>query len=935
MSLIHACLICLFLISSNVSAKSVMLKTTIVSVSSEHGILQAEVHFDERDAEIASKVEKIIRTDLIKVINYFEYIPRDIVHFNVDPYMRVANGNARVFTSNVINIYNFPASNNDHLIVLEDWLKGLVFHEYIHITHLDQTRGWMDDGRKIFGTIAKLPANIVPRWFTEGIAVWGESHLIEGGRLSNKLFRKELLVQFLQTDFCKTIDCLDDPGVYPKGQLAYWAGSQFLEYIENLKAGSIHCLVVENSSAIPFLLNRAFTSCTGKTAQDHFTDFREKLIGKASTENVWGEKINNGFGSDYFQKGIVLDGDMLYKVEANRYTEALMSYDLTEASGLSLIKQVYHDPIEDLAGIVSGTSSEGEPIKYLVMSFNEDPQFRKENKKWTLVNAETLLIEKKLQFRNDPSYVVALGNNRYLTASYIDNHWIIEKQRMNDEVLLESDVLYSFAGQYNLVQMKKLGEKILLKINDEEKSHLLISDTTLQSLNIIFSSAAYFEVPLATENFLVIDEKGNQTIIEVDPSFEKANYTAVKKDALKNVTFAEMNDSRILVLENTLKTKSMSLKDGLALLKNGQPGEKKTLAMLESPKSSFDKSQLKTENYPQLYHLSPNFWFLATGTGENIGSIGATTTINDPMLEHFINITGLVYPEVSKVGGTFEWIHRIMSISDLWSVNAFFNQDYSKSEFNDSLMDSMDVSLGTAYRFLMRKWTYTPGIYVAGSKDKDFISNRSVNSLGVRQTLTYQALQFEDLLQSIFFHVKTQNDYANVGDKYFNLYTKFYLLARFTDRLEGGIQTAFGKLYKDDFNRGVLYGGGINTVATLRNFEFYGIPYSNAFGNEIFTFRLFGDYNFWNIYRSKNMLPIFFREAHLLFGAETMSADRIFLDNKVFRNETVQSVFGGVRLETDLFYYVPANIDFILSSTKRPDGKNSGAANFLINAELF
>ena len=941
---ISACLLALLIFFSfeieHAHTKNVSLKTTIVSLTTDHGILQAEIHFDERDALLAQKVETIIKNDLIKVINYFGYVPRDLVHFNVDPYMRLSNGNARVFTSSVINLYNFPADHSDHLVIMEDWLRGLVFHEFVHITHLDQTRGFLDDGRKIFGSIAKLPTNIVPRWFTEGIAVWAESHLLNKGRLSNQLFRKELLIQFLKEEYCETIDCLDEPGVYPHGQLAYWAGSHFIEYLEQQKPGTVKCLVEMNSGVIPFFLNQAFEQCTEKTAQEHFEDFRKKLISDANpntpeAKETWGDKVNNAFGSDNFQKGIVLDGEFLYKVENNRYTEALMSYDLSEPGGLSLIKQFYKFPIADISGIVQMTSQEGEAVKYLVVSFFEDTSFRKSSKQWKLVNAETLLIERNLKFKNDPSYVLALGNNRYITASYIDNVWKIEKQKLNEfSEVIEVDVLHTFGPNVNLVSIMKADDKIFVKINEGETSTLLMSEVTLEKFYEVYRSKELFEFVVVDTDYLVLYEKGKHLLFE----FNNQNVTVstMARDHLKNVTFAQVQNDRVLYLENRLKTKAMTKAEGLKFLKDkAEVNETKTLAPFEIKQSTPDLSTLKTENYPQLYHLSPNYWFLATGSGENISSIGAMTTLNDPMNLHVLDASAVIYPSISKLGGSLTYTHKLSSIDDLWTVNAFFDQEYSRSEINNSLMDSREWGLGTAYKFLNQRWTYVPGIFVANTTSKDFLSDRSTTSPGMRHVLLYDAKSFEDLFQTFVGQLKVQQDYPDRGEQFLNFQARALAVGRFSDRLEMGVQSAYGKLVKNDFSRGVLYGGGIDSVATTRLFEFYGLPYSNAYGNEIFTFRFFGEYNFWNIYRGKNFIPIFFKEAHLLLGRETLYADRIFLDKSLIREKAINAFFGGLRMKTNLFYYVPTDIDLIFSSTRHPAGRSVQAVNFSINADLF
>ena len=108
-------------------------KTINISMPTNYGTFFGEIHFEEKDLQLALKTERIIKEDLIKVINYFEYVPYDVVHFNIDPYLRLTNGNAVVFPTNIINLYNFPANNQEHLIVMENWLQGLILHEFVQL----------------------------------------------------------------------------------------------------------------------------------------------------------------------------------------------------------------------------------------------------------------------------------------------------------------------------------------------------------------------------------------------------------------------------------------------------------------------------------------------------------------------------------------------------------------------------------------------------------------------------------------------------------------------------------------------------------------------------------------------------------------------------------------------------------------------------------
>lgn len=935
------------LISPMVFAKGVSLKTIQVNLPTNYGILLTEIHFDERDLDVALKVKKIINTDLIKVINYFHYVPRDILHINVDPYMRLTNGNAQVFPTNVINLYNFPPSNDEHLIVLEDWMRGLVFHEYTHITHLDQTAGYLDVGRKIFGTIAKVPASIVPRWFTEGIAVWSESHLIDGGRLHNPLFRKELLVQFLRKEYCETIDCLDAPGVYPGGQLAYWAGSHFIEYIENKKAGTVKCMVEANSRNVPLLLNDVFKQCTGMTAQPLFAEFRENFIKNqppiTPESEAWGDKISNAFGSDNLQKGIILDGNILFKVEQERQREALVSYDLQE--NVNMMVSQFKYPISDIVGVTTvpaADNEQGEDTKYLIAAFNEDLRFRGDNRVWKLINAETLLIEANLPFKHDPSYVIGLGNNRYLTASFLDNKWIIERQKVDlkSGKVTDSDVVHHFASDVNITYFKKQGQKIFIKLNRSEiGTALYVSDLTLEKFYKIYDGKEYYDIPILSENFLVIRDKEKIKLIEIGDGFKKITVSDLDKNLLNRVTSVEMNNGRVLVLENRLKTKEMSAQDSMKFLKKGvvKPTEiSLTEASFQDVESTATLANTPTENFPQFYHMLPHYWFLAGGTSDNLFTIGAMTTFSDPMNLNVLEAVALVYPSESKAGGSLNYVHKFASVSDLWSVNAYLNREYTKTDFSNSVDEKTEANIGTQYAFLMKRWTLIPGLYLGTSKNDDFISTRTVRNVGFNSLLNYTAYSFDDYFQALNLQVKFQQDHPDSGNDFINTQSKLSAVGRFHERLTGELKTSYGKLVKTGFREGVLYAGGTTNASNTRWHEFYGLPYGNAYGNDIFTVRVSIDWNIWNIYRGRELFPVFLKEAHLVMGREMLSADRIILGNQIYRDETIHSFFIGPKLKTNLLYFIPADLELIFSSIRRPNGGSAvNQVEFNVSASLF
>ena len=909
----------------SLNAQAGEFKTINLAMPTNYGTFLGEIHYHKNDLAIALKVERIVKEDLIKVVNYFKYVPRDIVHFNIDHYMRLTNGNARTFPTNIINLYNFPANNHEHLITLEDWMQGLLLHEFVHIVHLDQTRDYLEVGRNIFGTIAKVPTGIVPRWFTEAIAVWGESHFINGGRLNNPLFNKELLLLLKNKKFCQTLDCLDDPGVFPSGQLAYWAGAQFMEYLEKSKANSIKCLVEENSSAIPFFLNDAFETCVGQTAQESYLKFKENFLASEPPaqfeQNEWREKIENAFGTDDFQKGIVLDSDRLYKVEHHKDNEALVSYDLKNKQ--HFIGR-FNLPISD----VSSIAELGCEKRWLLASFNDDPHYRSHNKIWKLINPDTLLVERTLDFKNDPSYVIHLYKDDFLTFSYIENKW----QAYKNEKLLKT-----FSSDDSINMVKRVGNKLLLKINNSwGVSSLILTDLKLEKLTLIYKSNNFFDIPFVSENFLVKREKGEFKLLEWDNDLSKVLMSDLKKEKIQGVVFAEYNNGRAIVLEDRLKSANLSGLELDNLLKNEKSNTLKveTKEFVDQMPASSSYASSQAENYPRVDHLLPHYWFLASGNSDNLGSIGATTSFSDPMGIHTLNTTGYIYPSVTKMGGAINYVQKLVNVSDLWKVTASFSQDYSKTEFSSTVNLSRNLMATTYYEFYLKEWTYTPEVFVGKATDEDFISYRTTTQIGLNNNLAYSSLSTYEFIQRFNSQINFLTNKTTQGDSFYSTYLSAMVEGRFSSDFSAIIDTTFEKLNKSDFRRGVIYAGGISDVIKPRQHGFYGLPYGNAYGNKVFTTKEMIDYSAWDIYRGKNFIPFYLKELHFLAGLESLYADRIFLKDDFLRDTTINGFFMGPRLKADAFYFVPMSIDVIYSSIKNPYGGRANQVDFIISADL-
>jgi hypothetical protein len=97
-----------------------------------------------------------------------------------------ANGSARVSPHPYITIFPVAPSSSSSIGEFKDNVHEILIHEYTHILNMEPVHGWMSPLYWIFGSIAH-PNMVLPRWYTEGLAVYTESKFSkEGGRLNSQ-----------------------------------------------------------------------------------------------------------------------------------------------------------------------------------------------------------------------------------------------------------------------------------------------------------------------------------------------------------------------------------------------------------------------------------------------------------------------------------------------------------------------------------------------------------------------------------------------------------------------------------------------------------------------------------------------------------------------------------------------------------------------------
>jgi Tol biopolymer transport system component len=189
-----------------------------------------------------------------------------------------ANGYATVLPRNLIGLY---ATAPDSLSVLndhDDWLYGLVAHEYSHILHLD-TMGWLP---RLYNRILGktwAPNNVQPKWFIEGLATYEESKRSSSGRVRSAIFDMYLRVAVLRGLLLDLDAVSSGPTFWPHGDAVYLYGSFFLAYLAERFGDSVIANISHayGEDPVPYGLNRAVAKVCGHDYLELYDAWRAEL----------------------------------------------------------------------------------------------------------------------------------------------------------------------------------------------------------------------------------------------------------------------------------------------------------------------------------------------------------------------------------------------------------------------------------------------------------------------------------------------------------------------------------------------------------------------------------------------------------------------------------------------------------------------------------
>lgn len=140
------------------------------------------------------------------------------------------NGLVNVYPYNYMMLYAVPPDRLSVLNDSDDWFRSLFVHEQTHILQLDTKSGLPRIINYIFGGLMH-PNQYMPRWYTEGIAIFDESRFTAGGRIRSSIFEMYLRMDVYENRML-TIDQINgNISRWPYGHAPYLYGGKFMQYL--------------------------------------------------------------------------------------------------------------------------------------------------------------------------------------------------------------------------------------------------------------------------------------------------------------------------------------------------------------------------------------------------------------------------------------------------------------------------------------------------------------------------------------------------------------------------------------------------------------------------------------------------------------------------------------------------------------------------------
>jgi hypothetical protein len=237
------------------------------------------IHFHQGEAQAATALASIAESTWTTVGASLGLRPPVWTEVVLVDQTEDANGWATPTPRNTVMVTAARPSGTDFIGSTDDWMRLVFTHEFTHIVHLAQSRGWASAVRAMFGRVPlAFPNTLLPTWQIEGPAVLEESTVTGDGREYAGDFRA-VIDEAARAGRLEPFDRINGGlTAWPAGNAAYAYGLGFSEYLaQRFGPDRIGQLMRATAGTLPYLWPRAFSGVFGSSVGALWREYQASL----------------------------------------------------------------------------------------------------------------------------------------------------------------------------------------------------------------------------------------------------------------------------------------------------------------------------------------------------------------------------------------------------------------------------------------------------------------------------------------------------------------------------------------------------------------------------------------------------------------------------------------------------------------------------------
>lgn len=287
-----------------------------------------ELHYPQGLEQVAFRSARLAEEAHRVLVPILDHRPDRRTQVYITDFGDFANGTATALPYPRITLLAAPPSLDGNLNDYDDWLRLLIFHEYVHILQLDNVSGLPALFNLLFGK-NMAPNQNLPSFQLEGEAVWLESATSGRGRIRSATFRGTLRAQALAGRLPSVDQLIHYPIEWPGLNVWYMHGGHFFDWVSRTRgqqfAGLAHDAM--SDELIPFSLNRAMGAASGQTLTELHAAWEADLTARSHVEAAAIDALKAPRGEPLTRSGLrhdsprfLPDGTLVYLHSAREET---------------------------------------------------------------------------------------------------------------------------------------------------------------------------------------------------------------------------------------------------------------------------------------------------------------------------------------------------------------------------------------------------------------------------------------------------------------------------------------------------------------------------------------------------------------------------------------------------------------------------------------